>query len=156
MSTPQSSSEVMEISISSDEEDFTEEPTWRRIHGVALSTEDKDCIIKGKWLNDKIVYAAMLLMKHDKDLLPVGSLQDPLYGQDLSFQAAEGQSVQILHSGGNHWITVSTIDTTHNTVRVYDSLYSQLPWTTKEQIAALIATKEKHITLEYANVQVRT
>ncbi len=43
MSTPQSSSEVVEISISSDEEDFTEEPTWRRIHGVALSTKDKDC-----------------------------------------------------------------------------------------------------------------
>ncbi len=64
--------------------------------------------------------------------------------------------MQILHSDGNHWITVSTIDTTHNTVWVYDSLYSQLPWTTKEQIAALIATKEKHITLEYANVQVRT
>ncbi len=90
MSTPQSSSEVIEISISSDEEDFTEEPTWRTIHGVALSTKDKDCIVNGEWLNDKIVYAAMLLMKHDKDVLPVGSLQDPLYGQDLSFQAAEG------------------------------------------------------------------
>ncbi len=64
------------------------------------------------------------------------------------------QSVQILHSGGNHWITISTVGTRHATVRIYDSLYGKLPCGTKETIASLIHTKERAITLEYANVQV--
>ena len=66
------------------------------------------------------------------------------------------ESVQILHSGGNHWITISTVGTKHPTVKIFDSLYNELPWETKEQIAALLQTKESAITLEFANVQVKT
>ena len=95
-------------------------------------------------------------MKHDQDLLPVGSLQNPLLGQTLEFDVISDESVQILHSGGNHWITISTVGTKHPTVKVFDSLYNELPWETKEQIAALLQTKESAITLEFANVQVKT
>ena len=131
-------------------------------------------------VNDKIMHAAMLLMKHNDDLLPLSSLQDPILGESLNFEVACGESVQILHSGGNHWVTVSTVGTAGPTnkpqttkqplptktppyqdssakypiVRVYDSLYSGLPWGTMEQIAALLFAKESTITLEYANVQV--
>ena len=87
-------------------------------------------------------------MKHDGDLLPVGSLQNPLLGETLQFSVAGDESVQILRSGGSHWFTISTVDTNHPNVK-------SLPWSTKEQIAALLHTKEKAITLEYANVQVR-
>ena len=38
-------------------------------------------------------------------------------------------------------------------VKVYDSLYNIVPYSTKEQIAAL-HTKENAFILEYANVQV--
>ena len=48
------------------------------------------------------------------------------------------------------------VGTGHPTVKVYDTLYKSLPWSTKEQIAALLhTTRESAITLEYANVQVR-
>lgn len=64
--------------------------------------------------------------------------------------------MQILHVGGNHWITVSTIGSTSpSTVRVYDSLGKALPLDTKKQVAAILHSPDKEINLEYANVQVR-
>ena len=115
---------------------------------------DLDDIRKGRWLNDRVIHAAQLLMKGDDDLLPVGGLQDPLLGQTLSFAVQEGEAVQILHSGGNHWITVSTVGVTHPRVRIFDSLHTVLSKDTKQQIAALLATEEDEIIFEYANVQV--
>ena len=120
-----------------------------------MSQKDKDIILDGQWLNDSIIHAAQLLMKHDPDLLPVGSLQNPLLGQTLEFDVASDECVQIIHSGGNHWITISTVGTKHSTVKIYDSLYNTLPYETKEQIAALLHTEESAITLEFANVQVK-
>jgi len=143
--------------ISSGEEDMSEGKqvnTWQNIHNIALTHKDKDIVLDGGWLNDRIIHAAQLLMKHDQDLLPVGSLQDPLLGEMLDFDIAPDESVQILHSGGDHWITISTVGTKHPKVKVYDSLYNKLPWGTKEQIAALLQTEESAITLEYANCQV--
>ena len=92
-------------------------------------------------------------MRVDKDLLHIGSLQNPLLGQNLSFNVAGDEFVQILHSGGNHWVTVSTVGTQCSTVRVFDSLHNSLPDSAKEQIAYLLSTKETKITLQYTNVQ---
>ena len=117
-------------------------------------TLDLDDIKEGRWLSDRVIHAAQLLMKGDDDLLPVGGLQDPLLGQTLSFAVQEGEGVQILHSGGNHWITVSTVGVTHPHVCIFDSLHTELPPYTKQQIAALLLTQEEEIILEYANVQV--
>ncbi len=90
-------------------------------------------------------------MKHDHELLPVGSLQDPVLAQTLQFEVAIEESVQILHSGGNQWVTISTVGTKHPTVRVYDSLYRKLPKSTVESVAALLHTRMDAITLEYAS-----
>ena len=90
-------------------------------------------------------------MKHDQDILPVGSLQNPLLGQTLAFDVISDENVQIFHSGGNHWITISTVGTKHPTVKILDSLYNELPWETKEQIAAVLQTKESAITLEFVD-----
>ena len=63
--------------------------------------------------------------------------------------------MQILQSGGNHWIAVSTIrSTSPPTVRVYGSLNTALLLDTKKQIAAIVYSPEEEIKLEYANVQV--
>ena len=83
----------------------------------------------------------------------MGGLQDPLLGLTLSFAVQEGEAVEILHSGGNHWITVSTVGVTHSCV-IFDSLYTELSPETKEQIAALLATEKEEIILEYSNIQV--
>ena len=109
--------------------------------------------LSGKWLSDLHVHAAQLLMKRVSD---IGGLQDPLLGQNLSFKASEGEIVQVLHSGGNHWLTVSTVGAkATNVIRIYDSLGTPLPSQTRKQIANLMKTIEKSITIEYANVQVK-
>ena len=55
--------------------------------------------------------------------------------------------MQILHSGGNHWITMSTIGSTSpSTVQVYDSLGKGLPLETKKQITAILHSPDKEIT----------
>ena len=125
-----------------------------KIGNITLSEEDKNIILNGEWLNDKIVHAAQVLMQEDQGLLSVGSLQNPLLGQTLQFEVLNKESVQILHSGGTHWITVSTDGICQSTVKVYDSLYNIVPYSTKDQIAALLHTKEKAFILENANVQV--
>lgn len=90
-----------------------------------------------------------------KRVSDVGGLQYPLLGQNLSFKASEGGIVQVLHSGGNHWLTVSTVGVNAtNSIRIYDSLGTPLPSQTRMQIANLMKTTESLITIEYANVQV--
>ena len=42
----------------------------------------------------------------------------------------------------------------HAHIRVYDSLLGTLPADAKKQIASLLMTEEKKITIEYANNQV--
>ena len=115
---------------------------------------DMGCITNGEWLNDVVIHAAQQLLKNNKDLLPVGGLQNPILGQRLAFEVQMEEFVQILHSGGNHWITISTIGMEHAHVRVYDSLLGTLPGDAKKQITSLLMTEEKGITIEYANNQV--
>ena len=158
--------EDAQIISSGDEDAEDDDSTWLSIRGVKLTTDDERTLGEGKWLNDKIIHAAQLLIKNDNDLLPVGGLQDPILGQTLTFDIESGEMVQILNSGGNHWIAISTIeakpqsvstqehDNVKRRVRVYDSLYRDMPFETKDQIAALLQCKDKSIILEYANVQV--
>ena len=72
----------------------------------------------------------------------------------MAFHVETDEFVQILHSGGNHWITISTMGMDHAHVRVYDSLLGTLPGDARKQIASLLMTKEEKITIEYANNQV--
>ena len=93
-------------------------------------------------------------MRSDPGLLKVDGLQDTIHGQNMSFKATKGELVQILHSGGNHWLTVSNVGAEPDTIRVYDSLGTTLPLDTKKQIACLLKTEGQTISIEYANVQV--
>ena len=148
------STEPIVVSSGEEVEDCREEE-WVTIHGIRLSVADKKTILSGQWLNDKMIDAAQLLLKNDKDLLPVGSLQSPLLGQNLQFDVLGVESVQILHVGGAHWATISTVNTKNPAVRVYDSLYKSLPWSAKEQVATLVHTEKDAFILEYADVDVR-
>ena len=76
-----------------------------------------------------------------------------LLSQTLAFDVMREEFVQVLHSGGSHWLAVSTIGCPPSTVMVYDSLYSELPTQTKEQICALLASPEPVIDLIYVAVQ---
>ena len=119
-----------------------------------MKSNHKDEFLGGEWLNDCHIYAAQQLIQLDPGLQHIKGLQDPILGQSLRFDVVCEDMVQILHSGGNHCITVSTIGATSpSTVRVYDSLSWALPLNTK-QIAAILHSPDDEIKLEYANVQV--
>ena len=83
----------------------------------------------------------------------VPGLQSTLLSQTLAFDVMREEFVQVLHSGGSHWLAVSTIGCLPSTVKVYDSLYSELPIQTKEQICPLLASPEPVIDLIYVAVQ---
>ena len=68
--------------------------------------------------------------------------------------AKRKEFVQILHQGGNHWITISTVGVEHPCVRVYDSRGGLLEDKDKKVIASILQTDEKEIIIEYANNQV--
>ena len=120
-----------------------------------LKSNHKSGLLGREWLNDCHIHAAQQLIQLDPDLQHIKGLQDPIFGQSLCFDVVREEMVQILHSGGNHWITVSTIGSTPpSTVRVYDSLGKGLPLDTKKQIAAILHSPDEEIKLEYANVQV--
>ena len=56
-----------------EEEDDRDGDTWHTVHGLTLTKYDKNVILHGKWLTDKIIHAAQLLLKMDGGY-PVGSL----------------------------------------------------------------------------------
>ena len=84
-----------------------------------------------EWLTDNIINATQELLQRK---YPVLGLQSTLLCYTLAFEVMREQFVQVLHSGGNHWLAVSTIGCPPSTVKVYDSLYSELPTQMKEQI----------------------
>ena len=150
-----------------DNEENTANGLWRSIGGVNLSDEDRYTLVhnyvimhqllfhsillgNSKWLTDNIINATQLLLKRK---YPVPGLQNTLLGSTLSFDVMTDEFVQVLHSSGNHWLTISTIGCKPSTVKVYDSLYSTLPTQTKDQICALLASKEPTIDLIHVNVQ---
>lgn len=129
-----------------------DEDTWRKIGDVRLTEKDRDDLLGANWLNGRVIEASQILLKQAYD--HIGGLQTPLLGQTLQFDIVTASMVQILHSGGNHWLTVSTVDVdSPATVRVFDSLSSPLPEHTKQQIAAILNTSEPQIKIEFANVQ---
>ena len=50
-------------------------------------------------------------------------------------------------------MVVSTVGTQHSTVRGYDNLHNSLPDATKKADHFSLSTREREITLKYANVQ---
>ena len=76
---------------------------------MQLKSNHKSELLGGEWLNDCHIHAAQQLIPLDPDLQHTRGLQDSIFGQSLRFDVMREEMVQILHSGGNHLITVSTL-----------------------------------------------
>ena len=61
----------------------------------------------------------------------------------------------MLHTGKNHWVTVSTIGCKDGEIFVYNSQTSSLTTSLTKQIVSLLATPKKNITVMYVYVQCR-
>ena len=73
----------------------------------------------------------------------------------LSYDIEAREFVQILNNQRGHWLIVSTIGTVHPIVNIYDTMYRSANTKVKAQVAALLATKEKEITLNFMNVHIQ-
>ena len=104
-------------------------------YGISLSTKDKESIVNGEERNDEHVNLAQQLLKAQFPSL--NGLQCTLL-QSRKQPLPEGkQVVQIIHCHGNHWIAVSSMNTSDKTVNVYDSLYNSLDGETTDIINSL-------------------
>jgi hypothetical protein len=104
-----------------------------------------------EWLTDNVINAMQVLLREANPA--VNGLQDTVLGETLAFEVMRGEFVQVLHSGGNHWITVTNIGCPESSVKVYDSMYTQLPTQTKEQICTLLCSPQPTIDVVYASAQ---
>ena len=84
---------------------------------LELSSSDKEILLSPTaWLTDSIIDAAQNLLKKE---FPVPGLQSVGCGLTMTFAIQPGEFIQILNTGQGHWVTISTIGTTHPTVHVY-------------------------------------
>ncbi len=85
---------------------------WVEIDNIKLTQEDQHIVnSQHQWLNDKIVNAVPIMLER---MYPsINGLQDTQKEKTLSFKICS-PFVQILHSEGNHWITVACISPSYN------------------------------------------
>lgn len=135
------------------ESERIEGPTyWKKALGLYWS--DKECLLKGKWLNDGIIRAVQSLMK--KAYPSVRGLQSPILGLNLNFEIQRGEFVQVLHVYGSHWLTISNIGCKPGEIFVYDSLPNcELYSCSKRQIASILHSDKKKIDVIFMDVQIQ-
>ena len=76
------------------------------------------------WLDCVIIYQAQVLLKQ---LCPnIEGLQRTTLGRVRNFDVISGEFIQILHTGGNHWVCVSSTGCLKGHVNLYDSLYHDI------------------------------
>ena len=126
------------------------QPRTQTQHNV--SSQDRDIILKKNQLNDIIIKRAQGVLSKQHEL--IGGWQDPLLSQ-TSFAVAADESVQIHHTGQNHWVCSSSIG---GCVKVYDSSPSKkLTQSMEVQLCKCYKTavKEKKLAVELPPVQIQ-
>ena len=120
---------------------------------MQLFVADRQSIVAGEWLTDAVIDAAQVLLK--EHFPEMGGLQRTTLGHTLTYAVERGEFVQIVNVRGNHWsrITVSNIGCQLNHLNVYDSIpHGDISLRAKQQIAALLFTQAKAITLNFPDV----
>ena len=105
-----------------------------------------------EWLSDAIINAAQQLLKQQSNC-KIGGFQNTNYGKGYRFQHEEGDFVQVLHVSKSHWITVSNIGCSVDTINVFDSAYAFIDMDGRKQISSIIKPKGDTLTLNFVNIQ---
>ena len=100
-------------------------------HGDIL----KAGIVSGQQLNDEHINFAQKLLKARFPCL--NGLRSTLLQSHKQSLPESEQVGQIVHSRGNHWIALSSLNSSDRTVNVYDSLYDTLDGNTEDIINSL-------------------
>ncbi|XP_077991053.1 uncharacterized protein LOC144445388 [Glandiceps talaboti] len=108
-------------------------PYW--VSKYKLHASDRDTILApGTMLSDVHINTVQKLISEKFPTVP--GLQDTLLGAHLQFNEAAVNSVQIMHNGGFHWVTSSSIA---GKVTLFDSMYTKPSAKLECQLANLYA-----------------
>lgn len=110
------------------------------------------------WLSsDEIDFASHLLAK---EYSAIDGFQSSLLFSALDNGGVVGtptrQFVQILHTGGNHWVTASNLFAEKNEVCLYDSLSTVMDKNTELALSWLLRPKEDQFVVKFPAVQQQT
>lgn len=106
-------------------------------------------IERGDWLDDTHITSVNRILHHQ--FPTVCGLQNPLLGQNLTFERMSKPYVQIIHTNGDHWLAVQGVHGSF--VKIYDSRNRSMSTDTQNQIANLTLPSEKAINVHIQNVQ---
>ena len=127
-----------------------EDKFW--IEELYLLERDRDILLSpAGWLTDNLIDAAQMLLRQAFPAL--SGLQSVCCGRTMNFIVEPAEFVQVIHNGRGHWLTVSTIGTSHPDIHVYDSMYPSVNTCVKTQIAAILHTESPAIRLQFMAVQ---
>uniref|UniRef100_A0A1X7TYG5 Ubiquitin-like protease family profile domain-containing protein n=1 Tax=Amphimedon queenslandica TaxID=400682 RepID=A0A1X7TYG5_AMPQE len=107
--------------------------------------EDHQIIVGGKFLSDKHINFAQRLIKMQNS--NIGGLLCTLNFSKRCFKPFTEPAIQMIHTRGNHWIVVSTIESTTK-ISVYDTLYLDLEKDTRELILYMFGNSTCNIIKE--------
>ena len=98
-------------------------------------------IINNAVLTDKHIQMAQELLH--RQFPHTGGLLSPSIRTAKQFPVMRGEFVQVLHTGGFHWVCVSNIGCQRlHDIKLFDSLYRGIAPFTKEQIAGLLFVED--------------
>lgn len=82
------------------------------------------------WLDCSIQQAQVLLQQHNP---LIDGLQRPTLGRVRNFDIASGEFIQILHTGTDHWLCISSIGCSPGVVNLFGSFYNDVILTDVEE-----------------------
>ena len=111
--------------------------TWLTFGQIRLTEADRDTIILGGQLTDQHINVAQAILFHLNGLCSTLLISREDYSQ------CSANVIQIVHTRGKHWIVVSTIGCSPDTVQIFDSLYTSTDEETLKLILQLFGSDTK-------------
>ena len=89
---------------------------WVKVKDIFLTNYDKDILVNGEKLSDKHINLAQRILK--SKFPKISGLRLTLL-QDKPHKNPTNSELQILHTGGDHWICATTIGTPSGKMYLY-------------------------------------
>ena len=110
-----------------------------------LTRSNEQILLSGDWMTDSLINAGQQLIQ--QAFPHVRGLQNVSLGHTLAFSVEQGEFIQVMHNGHNHWVTVSTIGCGPAEVDIFGSLTPALTGSMKRQIAAILVAQQNAVTV---------
>ena len=117
-----------------------------------LPLQDLEDLSNSSMLSDRLIKCLQDYIR--KNNPAINGLQDPILGQNLSFQPMNKPMVQVIHNGKAHWLTISTYGCDVGEIFLLDSMFHDyLTAQTKKQICAIMKCESAEIRVKVVSTQ---